>query len=81
MCSSRLELMTPESRGRRSNHFAVEDSRPMKSIFPIYRQSVSIVNFNTDKTGSRQSELFVCHLHSKNTRSSVEKNVETVKTS
>ena len=56
----RLELMTPESRGRHPNHFAMEDSRLMKFIFPIYRQSISIINFNTYKTGSRQSELFVC---------------------
>ena len=55
-----FELMTPGSRGRRSNHFAMKDSRFGKSIFPIYRQPISIINFNTDKTGSRQSELFVC---------------------
>ena len=60
MYSPGFELMTPWSRGRRSNHFAVEDSRFGKSIFPIYRQPISIINFNTDKTGSRQSELFVC---------------------
>ena len=55
-----LELMTPGSRGQRSNHFAMEDSRFGKSIFPIYRQSIFIINFNTDKTWSRQSEHFVC---------------------
>ena len=55
-----LELMTPGSRGQRSNHFAMEDSRFGKSLFPIYRQLIFIINFNTDKTGSRQSELFVC---------------------
>ena len=60
MYSPGLELMTPESRGRRSNHFAMGDSRFKKSIFPIYRQSISIINFNKDKTGSRQPELFVC---------------------
>ena len=55
-----LELMIPGSRGRRSNHFAMEDSLFGKSIFPIYRQPIYIINFNTDKTGSRQSDLFVC---------------------
>ena len=60
MYSPGFELTTPGSRGRRSNHFAMEDSRFGKSIFPIYRQPISIINFNTDKTGSRQSELFVC---------------------
>ena len=60
MYSPGLELMTLESRGRRSNHFAMENLRFGKYIFPIYRQSISIINFNTDKTGSRQSELFVC---------------------
>ena len=60
MFSPGFELMTPKSRGRRSNHFAMEDSRLGKCIFPIYRQSISMINFNTDKTGSRQSELFVC---------------------
>ena len=35
MYSPRLELMAPESRGRRSNHFAMEDSRLLKFIFPI----------------------------------------------
>ena len=52
--------MTPGSKGQRSNHFAMEDSRVGKSIFPIYRQSIFIINFNTDKTGSRHSEHFVC---------------------
>ena len=60
MYSPGFELMTPGSRGHRSNHFAMEDSRFGKSIFPIYRQPISIININTDKTGSRQSELFVC---------------------
>ena len=60
MYSPGLELMTPGCRGRRSNHFAMEDSRFRKSIFPTYRQSIPIINFNTAKTGSRQSELFVC---------------------
>ena len=60
MYSLGLELMTPGSRGQRSNHFAIVDSQLRKSIFPIYRQSIFIVNFNTDKTGSRQSEHFVC---------------------
>ena len=60
MYSSSLELMAPGSRDRRSNHFAMEDSRFGKFIFPIYRQSIFIINFNTDKTGSRQSELFFC---------------------
>ena len=40
MYSQGFELMTPESRGRRSNHFAIEDSRFGKSIFPMYRQSI-----------------------------------------
>ena len=35
-----LELMTPGSRGQRSNNIAMEDSRYEKSIFPIYRQSI-----------------------------------------
>ena len=39
---------------------AMEDSRFGKSIFPIYKQSILIINFNTDKTGSRHSEHFVC---------------------
>ena len=47
-----FELITPMSRGRRSNHFAMEDSRFGKCIFPIYRQPISIINFNMDKTGS-----------------------------
>ena len=60
MYSPGFELMTPVSRGRRSNHFAMEDLRNGKFIFPIYRQLISIINFNTDKTVSRQSELFAC---------------------
>ena len=38
-----FDLMTPGSTGRRSNHFAMEDSRFGKSIFPIYRQPISII--------------------------------------
>ena len=60
MYSLGFELMTPGSRGRRPNHSAIQDSRFGRSIFPIYRQPISIINFNTDKTGSMQSELFVC---------------------
>ena len=55
-----FELMTSGFRGQRSNHFAVEDSRFGKSIFPIYRQSIFIINFNTDKTGSGSSRNSVC---------------------
>ena len=54
MYSPGFELMTPGSRGRRSNHFVMAESRFGKSIFPIYRQPIFIMNFNTDKTGSRQ---------------------------
>ena len=83
MYSPGLELMTPESRGRRSNHFAMEDSRFGKSIFPIYRQSISIINFNTDKTGSRQWDRTLCRsAYIVKTRGVPwKKNVETVKTS
>ena len=56
MYSSGLELMTFRSTGRRSNHFAMKDSRFDEFTFLIYRQPI----FNTDKTVSRQSELFVC---------------------
>ena len=38
MYSPGFDLMTPGSRGRRSNHFAMEDSRYGQYIFPIYRQ-------------------------------------------
>ena len=76
-----LELMTPGSRGQRSNHFAMEDSRFGKSIFPIYRQSIFIIISTRTKLGQgSRNSLSVC-LHINNTRSSVEKNVETVKTS
>ena len=40
MYSPGFELMTPGSRGHRSNHFAMEDSQFGKSIFPIYRQNL-----------------------------------------
>ena len=55
MYSSGLELTTPSFTGRRSNHFAMKDSRFGWSTFLIYRQPI----FNTDKTVSRQSELFL----------------------
>ena len=32
----------------------------LKSIFPIHRQLINRINFNTDKTVSRQSELYAC---------------------
>ena len=74
--------MTSGSKGQRSNHFAMEDSRFGKSIFPIYRQSIFIVNFNTDKTGSRHSEHFVClPTYYKHEEFRGKKNVETVKMS
>ena len=57
-----LELTTPCTLGRRSNHFAMKDSRVGQSILLIYRQPIFKINFNTDKTGSRQSELFACRL-------------------
>ena len=53
-----FELTTSSSTGRRSNHFAMEDSRISESTFPIYRQPIFIINFNKDETVSRQSELF-----------------------
>ena len=54
MYSPGLELTTPSSSGRRSYHFAMKDSRFGWSIFqPIFK-----INFNTNKTMSRQSELF-----------------------
>ena len=51
-----FELTTPRSSGRRSNHSAMKDSWFGWSTFLIYRQPI----FNTDKTVSRQSELFAC---------------------
>ena len=60
MFSPGLELTTPSSPGRRSNHSAMKDSRFGRSIFLIYRQPIFKINFNTDKTVSRQSELFAC---------------------
>ena len=56
MYSPGLELTTSRSSGRRSNHFAMKDSRFEQFTFLINRQPI----FNTDKTVSRQSELFVC---------------------
>ena len=56
MYSLGLELTTPSSWGRRSNHFAMKDSRFGQSILPIYRQPILKINFNTDKTVSRQSD-------------------------
>ena len=62
MYSLGLELTTPGFSGRRSNHFVMEESRIGMSIFPIYRQPIFKINFNTDKTVSRKSELFACQL-------------------
>ena len=41
MYSPGLELTTPRSSGRRSNHFAMKDSRFGLSTFLIYRQAKS----------------------------------------
>ena len=60
MYSPGLELTTPSSSGRRSNHFAMKDSRFGQSMLLIYRQSIFKINFNTDKTVSRQPEFFAC---------------------
>ena len=60
MYSPGLELTTRSSSGRRSNHFVMKASRIGKYIFLIYRQPEFKINFNTDKTVSRQSELFAC---------------------
>ena len=42
MYSPGLELMTPESRGRRSNHFAMEDSR--SEVYISYLKTIDIYN-------------------------------------
>ena len=70
--------MTPGIRGLRSNHFAMEDSR-VGSLYFLLIDHRNISTRTKLGQGSRNS-LSVC-LHSKNTRSSVGKNVETVKTS
>ena len=63
-----FELMTPDSRGRCSHHCAMEDLQFSGNIFPIYSQPISIMNLNTDKTVSKQSELLFMSATSVNTR-------------
>ena len=51
-----LELLTPGSTGQCANHCATK-IKTWACICPIYRQPIFIINFNTDKTVSTQSEL------------------------
>ena len=51
-----LELTIPDSTGQCANHFAMEDLKIGACICPIYRQSILIINLNTDKTLAMQSE-------------------------
>ena len=76
-----LEFTTPYYRARCSNNFAMEESQFGKSLFPIYRQPIFITNFNTEKTVSRQSELFACLQTLLKHEDFCGKKVETVKTS
>ena len=72
-----FELTTPRSSGRRSNHFAMKDSgfESLHFLFIDNRFST-----RTKLCQDNRNSLPVGQ-HSKNTRSSVEKNVETDKTS
>ena len=78
MYSPELELMTPESEVRRSNHFAMEDSPIGKSIFPIYRQSI----FQHGQNWVKAVGTLCLSAYIVKTRGVPwEKNIETLKTS
>ena len=61
MRSLGVELKIPDSRGWFSNHCAMEDFQIGETIFPNFPiKPIFLINFNTDNTVSKKSELLAC---------------------